>query len=387
MKRSDSDTPGVRWLFPTVAAPLALLILAHGMQPVPGEAQDDREKDRKPPIVLEEHGIFWAGGQIVPRTQPGAEEFETLVGQAYVEYFIPAKKRHGKRTPPIVLIPGGTLIGVHYLTTPDGREGWADFFIRRGYPVYIVDPPGRGRAGFYVDTFNLVREGLVPPSQQPALGIWDSDAWREWNQGPEPRVHGPMDPSCIGNDGRGEPPVTCHGWLMPTGLEEYKHFLAAHVPAGPTPEGGIVPGLTAVMEKVGPAIYIGHSMGGSTGGGIVNDRPELFKALIAVEPAGNCMLGPDVPIAGIAEVPALSIHGINQIGRPNTPECLATYERINAAGGDATYLNLYDLGIYGNGHIMMWEENSDQIAQLLLDWIEEHVAVGKGRGKGKRGGG
>ena len=65
--------------------------------------------------------------------------------------FIPQRLRHGRATLPIVLIPGGALTGVHFLTTPDGREGWAHYFVRRGYPVYIVDVPGRGRAGFVPD--------------------------------------------------------------------------------------------------------------------------------------------------------------------------------------------------------------------------------------------
>jgi len=90
---------------------------------------------KRPPIVLKNHGIFWAGGQIVNRTQTGTEnagdlkdiainQQQLLVGQAYVEYFIPQKLRNGKKTIPIVLVPGGALIGVHFLTTPDGREGW-----------------------------------------------------------------------------------------------------------------------------------------------------------------------------------------------------------------------------------------------------------------------
>jgi len=101
------------------------------------------------------------------------------VGQAYVEYFIPQKLRNGKKTIPIVLVPGGALIGVHFLTTPDGREGWADYFIRRGFPVYIVDVPGRGRAGFNPDQFNNVRAGVAQPNTQSELRIWDSSAWLE----------------------------------------------------------------------------------------------------------------------------------------------------------------------------------------------------------------
>src|SRR5438045_95901 len=188
---------------------------AAGADPYPPANQ------KRPPLVLKSHGIFWAGGEVVKRTQQGTEnagdrkalpftDQDVLVRQAYVEYFIPQKPRAGKATIPIVLVPGGTLVGVHFLTTPDGREGWADFFLRRGFPVYIVDLPGRGRAGFDVDLFNNVRAGAAPPSSQRQIGVWDSSAWLEWNSGPLPAPsHGPHDPACIGNDARdpNAPPV------------------------------------------------------------------------------------------------------------------------------------------------------------------------------------
>jgi pimeloyl-ACP methyl ester carboxylesterase len=359
-------------------------------------------EQKLPPIVLKSHGIFWAGGQIVTRTQTGTENAgdqkgiainaqQYLVGQAYVEYFIPQKLRKGKGTIPIVLVPGGGLVGVHFLTTPDGREGWADYFLRRGFPVYIVDVPGRGRAGFSPDAYNNVRAGVAAPNTQPDLPAWDSSAWLEWNMGPLPAgpspAHGPHDPSCIGNDARdpNNPPVNCNGDLMPAlDREGYQHWLAALMPQGPV-AGGFDPGIIAVMQKVGPAIFIGHSAGGTLGARIANDKPELFKAVIGIEPQGACNLPPSLAIKGLAKLPSYSIHGINQVGRPDTGPCLETYAKINKAGGDAAYLSLPKLpksplfdqipqaGIWGNDHVMMWDTNSDQIAGILLKWIEQHV--------------
>jgi pimeloyl-ACP methyl ester carboxylesterase len=359
----------------------------------------------RPPIVLRSHGVFWAGGKVVKRTQTGTEkagdrkdlpftEQDVSVGQAYVEYFIPQRLRAGKATIPIVLIPGGTLIGAQFLTTPDGREGWADYFIRRGFPVYIVDPPGRGRAGFSPDAFNNVRAGAAPPSTQPRIDVWDSSGWLEWNAGPLPAPsHGPHDPSCIGNDARdpNAPPVYCNGDLMPAlDPEGYKHWLGALAPEVPV-EGGLEPGIIAALEKIGPAIYIGHSAGGTMGGHIANQRPELFKAVIGIEPQGDCMLPPSEPIKGLGKVPTFSIHGINQVGRPDTGPCLDTYKKIADAGGDATYLSLPKLphtplfdripqkDIWGNDHIMMWDTNSDEIAGILLEWIVRHAEKSKRR--------
>jgi pimeloyl-ACP methyl ester carboxylesterase len=338
------------------------------------------EARKPPPLMLEERGNFWVGGERVPRTQPGSEDFEQIVGQAYVEYSIPYHKR--RNAPPIVL--SSPLSGVLYSSTPDGREGWTDFFVRRGYPVYVVDFPGIGRAGFSVDPFNRVQAGIDPPSSLPFLHRYDTDAWREWNQGPQFGVHGPADPTCIGNDGQGDPPVTCHGNRFPNDDASLYHFLASFAPLDtsvfeditvvPPPCAACERSMVALLERIGPAILIGHSFSGAFGGGLANTRPDLFGAVIGVEPAENCLIAPTAAVAGIAQVPALSIHGLGQVGRPNTPACKAKYAEIDAAGGNATYLDLvHDLGIWGNGHLPMWEDNSDQIAQILLDWIKSNV--------------
>jgi pimeloyl-ACP methyl ester carboxylesterase len=378
----------------TALAAALLPVLAHAGAYPPAD-------QKRLPLVLRNHGIFWAGGRIVNRTQTGTEsagdlkdipynQQQVLAGQAYVEYFIPQRLRYGRRTLPVVMIPGGALTGVHFLTTPDGREGWAHHFIRRGYPVYIIDVPGRGRAGFVPDRFNDVRAGAVASNTQPELRMWGSSAWLEWNTGPLPAPtpkHGPNDPSCIGNDARdpNNPPVYCNGNLMPALDEEgYKHWLASLMPEGPV-AGGVDAGIIAALEKIGPAIVVAHSAAGTMGGRIANEKPQLFKALIGIEPQGDCNLPPEIEVKGLAKVPTLSIHGINQVGRPQTGPCLETYDKIKRAGGDATYQSLpklprtalYDripqAGIWGNDHIMMWNSNSDRLADMLITWIERHV--------------
>lgn len=371
-------------MFAPRAAFVSALVLALTSAP-PGGADPYPWADQKlPPLVLEKHGIFWAGGQVVQRTQPGVEDNEVSVGQAYVEYFIPHRKRNNAI--PIVMTHSSSS-GAWFLTTPDGREGWADFFVRRGFPVYIVDPAGTGRAGFSVDAFNRVRLGVDPPSSQPNLNQDDSSAWERRNNGPEPQVLGEVDPTCIGNDGRGSPPLTCYGWRIANDDESYKHYLAMGIPRGPRPVGETNSAFIALLEEIGPVIWLGWSAGGSLGGELVGTYPEFFEGLIGVEPSNNCLYDPGIQSPGAIETPALSIHGINQIGRPSEPaagrlsraDCEAIYESINSSGGDATWLSLYDIGIFGNSHAMFWEDNSDEIAQVLLDWIDEHVEKPKGR--------
>src|SRR5215467_11579052 len=106
----------------TVAAPLA------------------RAQERGP-LMLAKASYFFVGGKI-----DTAVEGSPMLGQMYVEYMIPARQRHPY---PIVMVHGGSQTGTNFTGTPDGREGWAQFFVRRGYAVYVVDQVARGRAAYW----------------------------------------------------------------------------------------------------------------------------------------------------------------------------------------------------------------------------------------------
>src|SRR5207249_3244024 len=73
-----------------------------------------------------------------------------MSGQLYVEFQIPAKQTHAW---PIVMIHGGGQTGTNFTGTPDGGEGWSQFFLRQGYAVYVVDQPGRGRAAYEAERY------------------------------------------------------------------------------------------------------------------------------------------------------------------------------------------------------------------------------------------
>src|SRR5919202_1880571 len=82
---------------------------------------------------------FYVGGQY--HTVPNVGT--VMDGAMYVQSFIPDNVTHPY---PLVMIHGGVGAGGTWTGTPDGREGWAQFFVRRGYSVYVVDQPARGRS-------------------------------------------------------------------------------------------------------------------------------------------------------------------------------------------------------------------------------------------------
>ena len=93
-------------------------------------------------------------------TSSSAAHYETSkdgqirVGQMYVQYQIPDNRTQPY---PVVMWHGGGQTGTNFMGTPDGRKGWGDYFLQRGYAVYIVDQPGRARSGYFTDVYGPTR--------------------------------------------------------------------------------------------------------------------------------------------------------------------------------------------------------------------------------------
>ena len=80
------------------------------------------------PLVIAKQGYFFVGGKYFD-TPNG----KVMAGHAYVEYLIPDKRTHRF---PLVMIAGGAMSGANLTGTPDGRDGWAQYFLAHGYAVY-----------------------------------------------------------------------------------------------------------------------------------------------------------------------------------------------------------------------------------------------------------
>src|SRR5262245_32193512 len=140
------------------------------MAAIPGStvlaASNSPKANSNPPIVTKEQGNFFVGGT---RNAAGR-----LVGQMYVEYQVPQNPKEI----PIVLIHGGGQIGVGWNQTPDGRDGWRQYFLRHGYTVYVVDQPGRGRSSYDSDmgtinnAANVLRVQMLFASPEKFPGMW-----------------------------------------------------------------------------------------------------------------------------------------------------------------------------------------------------------------------
>jgi pimeloyl-ACP methyl ester carboxylesterase len=171
------------WFGPALLAGTAAGVLATADRGAAQALKDVQTADT--PLVLKAQGSFFVGGERVEQTQgelgglgPGGH---ISVNQMYVRYMVP-QSSDGKIA--VVMVHGATLTGKSWETTPDGRMGWDEYFVRKGHPVYVPDQVGRGRSGFNHPVFNNVRAGSTPPANQPVwLRFSDEGVW------PNFRIH------------------------------------------------------------------------------------------------------------------------------------------------------------------------------------------------------
>jgi pimeloyl-ACP methyl ester carboxylesterase len=319
-----------------------------------------KEPIAKEPIALRDMGSFHIGGRMIEVSGQPIKEVAFAPGvvpakidpngkyqveQMYVQYFLP-QNRKGRL--PILLWHGGGLSGVTYETKPDGGDGWLSYFVRKGWDTYISDAMERGRSG-WTPSFG---EPVVLP-----LG----DPWERFRVGP----------AGSWNDDKAKR-TTYPGAQFPT--DSYEQFMKQGVPRWLTTDEQIVAGYLALVDKVCPCAVLVHSQSGAFGFKVLEARPDKIKALVAVEPT----LGGDRnKVASIKATPVMIVYGDNAKDHPRWSRIRqggVDYAGVlKAAGGSIDVVDLPDVGIKGNSHMMMMDKNSDQVADLIQKWL-----VGKG---------
>jgi pimeloyl-ACP methyl ester carboxylesterase len=358
------------------------------------------------PLVIAKQGYFFVGGKLEPSL-----EGTPPVGHMYVEYQIPAQLQHPY---PVVMIHGGSQTGTNFTGTPDGRDGWAQYFLRRGYAVYVVDQVARGRAAQWsqaqgpVSAANLKRvlQRFVAPEREK---LWpQAERHTQW-------------------PGAGQP-----------GDETFDQFYMSQFPSlvdYPRQQEINSAAGVALLDKIGPAVLLTHSQSGAFGWPIADRRPDLVKALVAVEPNGPPVHetqfkgapewfadAPRVKLSGLGDVPLtydpplkageqLSFVRQDEPERSDLVRCWSqaeparkltklanipvlvvmseasyhaaydhcTVNYLRQAGVKTEFVRLAEAGIAGNGHMMMLEKNSDAIAALMADWLDKALPGGARR--------
>ena len=275
------------------------------------------------------------------------------IDQMYVQYMIPPTQRHKV---PVIFVHGAFHTGKTWETTPDGREGWVQYFVRQGFSTYWVDKPWKGRAAWNLQLVNGVQRGDAPPSTLPSPVIVGQNGWNIFRFGPSYGVPNP---------GVQFPLEAVDEWLKQL-VPDFGFYLRGTAATVSYP--ALNEDAYALLNKVGPAVYIGHSQGGGEEATIVKAHPDIrFAGLISIE-GGSCPSVADVAL--YKNIPYLYVTGDYMDPPAN---CQPFMNALNSLGGNATSVHLPDIGIHGNDHMMMMDRNSDQVAQVIIDWISKNV--------------
>ena len=157
--------------------------------------------------------------------------------QIYVEHWFPAQVRHAY---PVVLVHGGYGQGSDWISTPDGRRGWASLLLEQGYKVYVVDRPGQGRCPYY------------------------------------PFVHGAFDREAPTFERvTSSSPAIAAQMVAPMGQPMANNAITRNVWRT---RGAIL------LDKIGPAVFITHGDGNVFAVLAAQERPALVKGIVALTP-------------------------------------------------------------------------------------------------------
>ena len=313
------------------------------------------------PIALRDMGSFHIGGrEVVISGKPVKEVVFTPGGvpakvdpngvyqaeQMYVQYFVPYNQR-GKY--PILLWHGGGLTGVTYESTPDGREGWLNYFVKKGWTVYNSDAVERGRASWAMYPEIFKSDPLFLTKENPFERFRIGQGAGSYNKDVTKMKALP-------------------GNQFP--LEGYDNFTKQIVPRWTTTDEAAIAAYIELVDKVGPCIIVFHSQAGQFGFKVAQARPEKVKALIAVEPSTG---GDPAKAAALKNIPTLAVFGdyIEQDTRwPKIRENdLKFLDMVKAAGGNPEVVNLPEVGIKGNSHMPMMDRNNLAVADLIQAWL------------------
>lgn len=345
------------------------------------------------------HEFFFVGGKYV-----GPPGKKVMAGQMYVEVLRP---EHVTQKFPIVLIHSASS-AVLWMGTPDGRPGWADYFLSQGYVVYLPDQPARGRSAWH----GSVNSPLKVPI--PEVRNEEQDTAPElFGKWPGAKKHTQW-PGTGPHKGRMGDPV-------------YDAFYASMLETlsspieGPTlfQEAG-----KALLDKIGPAIILTHSQSGPYGWALADARPHKVKGIVAIEPTGPPYMNAIVNGGkedearpwGLTAIPlhytppvqsAADLHFVREDvpDGPGLARCWkqaapprqlsnlkgipilivtteasyhavydhCTSQYLTQAGVHNTHIRLEQEGIHGNAHYVMVEKNNLEVAAVLEKWILKNI--------------
>jgi hypothetical protein len=312
------------------------------------------------PLVLARQGSFFVGGRDVHSDTlsmlPAFASAGTItLDQMYVRYQVPVD---AKRVP-ITLIHGCCLTGKTWETTPDGRMGWDEYFVRKGYATYIVDQSSRGRSATDISAINEVKAGKAPVDKLPVVfAAAHEGAWAIFRFGAAyPDVFPGM-----------KFPLEAQGEFWKQMVPDWSNAVTTPNPT--------VPALSTLAKQLGGSVLMSHSQSGIYPFQTAALDTKGVAAIVSIEP--SACPAPASDMTPYTKMPILVLFGdyvdLSPRWSPRLKLCREFVAAANKAGGKTELVLLPDVGMHGNSHMLMQDTNSHQIADWLLAWIDRNVA-------------
>ncbi len=318
------------------------------------------------PLQLKAQGSFYIGGESVSQSSDEQGSFgpggHITIKQMYVKFMVPEEQNKTS----VVLIHGMSLTGKCWETTPDGKMGWDEYFVRKGYPVFVPDQVERGRSGFNQAVFNNVRTGKTGANQLPSLRRFsDEVVWPNFRIGYETDKPFP------------------HGLFPVEALSELAKQCVPDIASAPLVIAQNYSHLAELSAELENTILISHSQSGAFPLETALVNPTGIKAMVLLEPGHIRSDYTDEQIIELAKIPVLIVFGdylaevptgIRNFSWQNSYDSgLAYINRIKAAGGNASMWFLPEMGIRGNSHMLMHDKNYLEIADRIINWFKENT--------------
>jgi pimeloyl-ACP methyl ester carboxylesterase len=305
-----------------------------------------------PPLRIERQGSFFVGGHDVhsdtlSSTNAREPSGTITVEQVYVRFQVPERATGH----PLTLIHGCCLTAKTWETTPDGRMGWDEYFVRKGRSVYVIDQASRGRSAADPSIINAVKLRKTPPDTLPTISfVSHEEAWTVFRFGPE---YG----------------KTFAGLQFPLDAEAefWKQMVPDWAASLPTPNP-TVPAMSELARRLNGIVLISHSQSGIYPFQTAALRTDGIAGIVAIEP-GDCPPA-NGDMRPYAKLPILVLFGdyVDQSARwgPRMKACREFVAAANTSGGRVDLVVLPDVGFHGNSHMLMQDRNNLEIADWLL---------------------
>lgn len=292
---------------------------------------------------------YWPGGPELNYDPNG--DFQA--GQMYVQY---TRLADPVVPYPVCMIHGGGGTGALWESTQQGTPGWEFMFLENGFHVNVSDGVERGRASWA----QFPQINPVPPMFNSYAERWTT--YRLGERLGEPYPGSRFDASKFDDLIKQQVPR----WTtsIPMAQEAYNAYIAS--------------------MKDG-CILLAHSQGGLFALNAALACPQNVKAIVLIESSSTLDVT-QTDVSSLKDIPFLFVWGdfLGEAYRSErytwigdfayTKTMRSLHEKILDLGGCSQWLHLPEMGIRGNTHAMMIEDNSRQIADMVCDWLKAQLA-------------